>query len=118
MSCHSVAGFGLLGGGTLGPDLSLAFNKYGQAGLANFLNTYPLPTMKAVWTATPLTPPEQADLRVLLQQAAAGVAPDYTIPVAITAAVGTLALLVLAQFYWRKRLSGVRRPMLARMHKA
>src|SRR3989337_709452 len=28
MSCHSVAGLGALGGGALGPDLTLAYNKY------------------------------------------------------------------------------------------
>ena len=115
LGCHTVSGIGELGGGALGPDLTGAFVKYGEQGLANFLNTYPLPTMKAVWTAIPLGPQEQADLRVFLQQAGAGPPPqDLSLPLAGIGIVSAAALLALAQIYWRKRLLGVRRPLLRR----
>ncbi len=113
IGCHTVSGIGTLGGGTLGPDLTAAFGKYGEQGLANFLNTYPLPTMKAVWTAIPLTPQEQADLRVFLQQAATRPPPaDPSIILAVIGVAVAILLLASAQFYWRKRLLGVRRPLL------
>ncbi|MGE5140849.1 MAG: c-type cytochrome, partial [Rudaea sp.] len=116
IGCHTVAGVGELGGGTLGPDLTGAFAKYGEQGLANFLNTYPLPTMKAVWTAIPLAPQEQADLRVFLQQAGTSPPPaNLALLLAGIGAAGALVLLALAQFYWRKRLLGVRRPLLRRV---
>ncbi len=116
IGCHTVAGVGELGGGALGPDLTGAFAKYGEQGLANFLNTYPLPTMKAVWTTIPLAPQEQADLRVFLQQA--GASPPPANPALLLAGIGAaggIVLLALAQFYWRKRLLGVRRPLLRRV---
>ncbi len=115
MACHTVSGIGGLGGGSLGPDLTPAFTKYGEQGLADFLATYPLPTMKAVWTAIPLTPEEGADLRVFLQQASTAPPPaDPTLLLAGIAIALSLILLVLVQFYWRNRLVGVRRPLLKR----
>jgi cytochrome c2 len=118
MGCHSVAGIGALGGGVLGPDLTEAFTRYGgEAGLANFLNTTPTATMNAVWTRQPLTPDEQANLRAFLQQTAALLErPAETLgPLALIVVVVAALLLILAQVYWRRRLTGVRRPMVARM---
>ncbi len=115
MACHTVSGIGGLGGGSLGPDLTPAFTKYGEQGLADFLATYPLPTMKAVWTAIPLTPEEGADLRTFLQQASTAPPPaDPTLLLAGIAIALSFFLLVLIQFYWRNRLVGVRRPLLRR----
>ncbi len=115
LTCHTVAGIGSLGGGTLGPDLTLAFNKYGgEAGMATFLSTVPLPTMNAVWTARPLTPQEMANLIAFLKQASGGQPPaDPASRLAGSAVVGAAALVILAQFYWRHRLTAVRRPLVA-----
>ncbi|HBY92431.1 MAG: cytochrome c [Ardenticatenaceae bacterium] len=114
MACHSVAGIGALGGGALGPDLTPAFNKYGEAGLANFLATVPLPTMNAVWSRQPLAPQEQADLRVFLQQAVAQRSTQAVGQLALLAVAGAVVLLALAQLYWRRRLTAIRRPMVKR----
>ncbi len=115
MGCHSIAGLGALGGGALGPDLTPAFNKYGDTGLANFLNTTPTATMNAVWTRQPLTPDEQADLWAFLKQASVSERPANTI-IQLTglAVVGGAVLAVIAHLYWRKRLVAVRRPLVAR----
>jgi len=114
LTCHSIAGIGSLGGGTLGPDLTPAFNKYGgEAGLATFLSTVPLPTMNAVWTAHPFTPQETANLIAFLKQASGGGPPvDPTGLLAGAAVVGAAVLVVLAQLYWRHRLTAVRRPLV------
>ena len=115
MGCHSIAGLGALGGGVLGPDLTPAFNKYGDAGLANFLNTVPTATMNAVWLQQPLTPEEQADLWAFLQQASVSERPaDTIVQLTVLAVVGGAVLTVIAQLYWRKRLVAVRRPLVAR----
>jgi mono/diheme cytochrome c family protein len=114
LACHTIAGIGSLGGGTLGPDLTPAFNKYGESGLATFLSTVPLPTMNAVWTAHPFTPQEAANLEAFLQQASGGGPPvDPTGLLAGASVLGAAALVVLAQLYWRRRLTAVRRPLVA-----
>lgn len=115
MGCHSIAGIGALGGGALGPDLTPAFNKYGAAGLANVLATVPFPTMNAVWSQHPLTAEEQANLAAFLQQASVSQRPAEAAGQLAGLAVGGAALLlVLAQLYWRRRLTAVRRPLVAR----
>ena len=115
MGCHSIAGLGALGGGVLGPDLTLALNIYGDAGLANFLATTPTATMNAVWTRQPLTTEEQADLWAFLKQASVSERPANTIiQLTVLAVVGGAVLTVIAHLYWRKRLVAVRRPLVAR----
>ncbi len=115
MSCHSIAGIGSLGGGNLGPDLTInGYTKYG-AGLAAFLAAPATVTMNAVWKNTPLTPQEQADLFAFLQEASVSQrAPDTLLLVAALAIVGAATLIALAQLYWHRRLKGVRKPMIER----
>ncbi len=62
ISCHSVSGIGILGGGGLGPDLTQVFQRFGETGLASALNTLPFPTMIGPFKNHPLTADEQADL--------------------------------------------------------
>ncbi len=115
MGCHSVAGIGALGGGALGPDLSTAMNKYGEAGLANFLDTVPTATMNAVWTNQPMTAEEQAHLWAFLKGASVSGRPIAALgQLAALAIAGTILLLLAATFYWRRRLVAVRRPLVAR----
>jgi mono/diheme cytochrome c family protein len=119
MACHSIAGIGALGGGALGPDLTPAFNKYTDAGLTTFLATMPLPTMNAVWSARPLTPQEQSNVRAFLQQASVAGRPIEALGrLAALAAGGTVLLFLIAQLYWRRRLTTVRRSMLERSAKS
>lgn len=115
MGCHSIAGIGALGGGALGPDLTTAFNTYGDAGLANFLNTVPTVTMNAVWARQPLTADEQADLWAFLKQASVSERPaDSIAQLTVLAIVIGAVLTAAAHLYWRKRLVAVRRPLVAR----
>lgn len=69
-ACHTVTGTGFLGGGSLGPNLSHAFTKYGgAAGMNTTLGSLPFPTMQGIFATRPLTAGEQADLLAFLQQA-------------------------------------------------
>lgn len=117
MSCHSIAGIGTLGGGSLGPDLTAnGYTKYGD-GLAAFLGAPPTVTMNAVWKNTPLTPQEQADLFAFMKNASVTQRePSALLQIALLSVVGAAALIGLAQVYWGKRSKGVRKPMLERTY--
>lgn len=116
MACHSIAGIGALGGGALGPDLTPAYTKFGEAGLASVLVRTPFPTMNPIFSSRPLTAQEQANLRAFLQQAAVAKRPVEAVgQLAGLAAVGAGVLLVLTQLSWRRRLTEVRRPLTGRM---
>lgn len=115
MACHSIAGVGALGGGALGPDLTSAYAKLGEQGINIILSTTPLATMKPVFENRPLTPEEQAHLRVFLQQAPLAERPiESLLTLAALGAAGAAALLLLTHLSWRRRLAGVRRPLVER----
>ena len=116
MSCHSISGIGALGGGTLGPDLTDAYHKYGgTAGLESFLQSVPTPTMSAVWTRQPMTPQEIANLTAFVQEGAvAQRSLDAIWKLLLLAAIGLIILVAIAATYWRRRLLGVRKPLVTR----
>ncbi|HEX9116346.1 MAG TPA: c-type cytochrome, partial [Anaerolineae bacterium] len=68
ISCHTVAGTGVLGGGALGPDLTHVAQRYGEAGLAAALKNIAFPTMVGPFANRPLTAQEQADLVAFFKQ--------------------------------------------------
>jgi mono/diheme cytochrome c family protein len=114
MSCHSIGSNGMLGGGTLGPDLTRAAFKYGDPGLAAALVSLPFPTMQGVFTAAPLTPQEAADLHAFLVDQDLHAAPqpaDWRF--VVIGLVGSVGLLVAGHFTWRNRHgSGIRRALV------
>lgn len=72
IACHSVEGVGLLGGGSLGPDLTQVHTRYGGGGtgLAAALTTLPFPSMQSIYATRQLTPAEQADLQAFFARSA------------------------------------------------
>jgi len=116
MTCHSVVGIGALGGGALGPDLTEVFSRYGgQAGLTAFLGNPSTTTMNAVWTSQPITDEERADLVAFFESATAPARPASLLwTLAGLSGGGAAVMIVAAQVWWRKRLMGVRKPMIAR----
>ena len=116
LSCHSVAGVGALGGGQLGPDLTGSFAKFGgEQGLQAALTTIPFPTMAPIFMRRALTAGERADLIAFL-----ATAPDQQRPanaagklVGFSAVAATL-LVLLGMGLWRRRLNGVRKPLVIR----
>jgi len=115
LSCHSIAGVGALGGGALGPDLTGAYAKYGGAqGLTSALEAMTFPTMAPIFAGRPLTAGERADLVAFL---AAAPTKERTAGAAgklIVLAVGLAVLIVLAALaIWRRRLTGVRKPLVS-----
>ena len=116
LSCHSVAGVGALGGGQLGPDLTGAFEKYGGAqGLQGVLEAVAFPTMAPIFGDRPLAAQERADLVAFLESAADEERPALQAGKLVALSLGVAALIgLLAAVVWRRRLHGVRRPLVDR----
>lgn len=115
MACHSVAGIGALGGGNLGPDLTTSGYIVSETAFATFISAPTTQTMSAVWKGTPLTEQEQADLYAFLGKASvAQREPSALTQIAMLSGGTAIVLIALAQIWWRKRLAGVRRPMVER----
>lgn len=114
MGCHSIAGIGALGGGALGPDLTPAYAKFRDPGMASILAAFPFPTMTPIFRDRPLTAEEQAHLRVFLQQAVAERPTQAVGQLTLLAVAGAAILLGGAHLLWRHRLTEVRRAMVGR----
>ena len=115
MVCHSVAGIGALGGGNLGPDLTTSGYIVSDTAFTTFISAPSTTTMGAVWANTPLIEQEQADLYAFLSKASVTQRePSALTQIAMLSGGGTIVLIALAQVWWRKRLAGVRKPMIAR----
>jgi hypothetical protein len=115
LACHSIAGIGALGGGALGPDLTGAYGKFGEAGMASILATTPFETMSPIFDDHPLTDEEQVHLSLFLSQAAVSKRTAASVgQLALLGMAGAAFLLLGMQFLWRRRLREVRRPMVAR----
>jgi len=70
-ACHTVQGENPLGGGTMGRDLTTAYDRLGQsAGLTGVLTNIAFPVMRQAFSTRPLTQPEIADLVAYLRQSA------------------------------------------------
>ena len=114
MGCHSIDSAGVLGGGTMGPNLTQAFAKYGNAGLASALANIPFPTMKPIYGDHPLTPEEQAALRAYIQAAADQPQTDRELLILALSLAGLIAAMIAIGIVWRHRLRGVRQPLVDR----
>ncbi len=114
ISCHSLSDVGVLGGGTLGPNLTNVAARYGEAGLTAALQSLPFPSMKAIFDDQPLTGEEVAHLGALFVEtdSQASITMDYRF--VLIGLGGLIVLILLSQLIWNKRLRGVRKPLVGR----
>ena len=115
-SCHRLSSLGFPNGGTVGPDLSSAYQTLGPEGMDVTLKTLFFPTMMPLFEKRPLTAGEQDALKALLQQSPAS--PAGAGETAALAAIAAAGFLVLAAITWmagRRRLHGVRAPLVVRL---
>jgi mono/diheme cytochrome c family protein len=107
IACHTISGIAALGGGSLGPDLTQVYQRYGDAGLASALSTIPFPTMQGIFLNQPLTPQEQANLHALFKWSQTNAPPPPTqLTPWLFAGVGLLGALVLFGvmiFFWPRQ---------------
>lgn len=114
MACHSIAGIGALGGGALGPDLTGAYAKFGEVGLAAILSNMPFPTMRPIFSPRPITPEEQDHLLAFLRQTVPERPRGAVAQLVLLTLVGAVVLLAPMPLVWRRRLTAVRRPLVGR----
>ncbi|HVM72623.1 MAG TPA: c-type cytochrome [Anaerolineales bacterium] len=112
MACHNIGSNGLLGGGTLGPDLTNVSSRYSDADLGQTLNSLPWPVMKPIFTEHPLTPQEQADLRTFLEASAGQPEANQEPLIFGISLAGLVAVTGAFGWIYRRRLRGVRKALL------
>jgi mono/diheme cytochrome c family protein len=108
ISCHSVEGIGVLGGGRLGPDLTDSCIRYTEVELAAMLKEPAFPTMSKLFDKHPLTKEEVVQLYAYLYAAKTAKADPAraTTQYVGWGAAGMVGLFGLMSFLWRGRLRG------------
>ena len=110
-SCHTMSRLGSLGGGTVGPDLTGAYERFGD-GYIGFLASG---TMASIFDERPLTAQEEVDLTAFMAQAAGDAEPSSIGAAARFAGIGLGGFLLLAAIglvIWRDRLGSVRKRLI------
>ena len=122
ISCHSIKGVGMFGGGTLGPDLTGVSLKYRDPELISILQNPNFPVMATQFGTHALSNEEIVQLFALFQNAKqmnpmpatqAGITaldPKFFV-ISVAAMLLVLALMNLG---WRKRSRGVRKELVRR----
>ena len=118
ISCHAFHGAPMLGGGTLGPDLTHEFTRLGGGRAATaWLSSPPTPTMKADYATHALKPEEAhaltAYLESLSKQEGGGAAARAEKIFFLIGLGGCLIALAAMDTIWKKRFNAVRRPLVA-----
>ncbi len=112
ISCHDVARLPCPGGGSLGPDLTGAFAKFGAAGMSSTLATLPFPTMRPLFANHPLTPEEQQNLAAFLQKAGVESLVGRGVQIGMAGLGGLIILIILFWIVWQNRIVSVRKAMV------
>ncbi len=116
LSCHSVGGVGALGGGKLGPDLTLVYERLqGRKGLGAWLSAPATPTMQSIFRTAPLAPEDIDALLAFFEDAAkrrAEADPVAPLTFFLVGLGGTVFVLALFDFAWQRRFRSVRRRLV------
>jgi mono/diheme cytochrome c family protein len=116
ISCHTLKGLTLLGGGRLGPDLTRVYERLqGRKGLAAWLSSPASPTMSPVFKDHAIQPDEILSLVALFEDSAKRGGQDDTTSLLnfFLLGLGGMVLgLISLDTLWKKRFRGVRRSMV------
>jgi mono/diheme cytochrome c family protein len=118
VSCHDISRIPFPGGGTLGPDLTGAYTKFGGPAMGSILATLPFPTMRPIFDNRPLNFQEQGNLAAFFREALTQQAKDTTAYIVLSGIGGFIILLMLAWRVWHGRLLAVRRFLVEKEMKA
>lgn len=116
LSCHTIKGLTLLGGGRLGPDLTRVYERLqGRKGLSAWLASPASPTMSPVFKDHAMQPEEVLSLIALFEDSAKKGGQDDTTSLLnfFLLGVGGMVLgLISLDALWKTRFRGVRRSMV------
>lgn len=107
LSCHHVSQSGLAPGGLLAKDLTNAYSRMGEAGLAGILGSPPFPAMVTAYQGKPLT---EGEIRALSAFFESADSPDAqptesmgSLWLALGGGGGLVILLILVSRIWAER---------------
>jgi cytochrome c2 len=116
MSCHTLGSVTGLGGGRLGPDLTLVFQRLGgRVAVGSWLSAPATPTMQSVFRSHPIQPDEIQPLLALFDDAAKRLQPAGSatqVNFFLLGFTGAALGLALMGWIWRKRIRSVRRSLV------
>jgi mono/diheme cytochrome c family protein len=116
LSCHTIGGLPPLGGGRLGPDLTLVWERLqGRTGLSAWLGAPATATMQSVFNTAPLQTDEILSLVAFFDVAARTGRPVDSagqLTFFMLGMGGAVCGLALAGAIWRRRFRGVRRSLV------
>lgn len=122
ISCHAMGDIGWLGGGTLGPDLTKVFERYGdRRRLGAWLSAPATQTMLPTFKDHPLDDEEILGLVAYFMEAATHQEEDHAphaLVFILIGLAGTAAAFVAFNRVWQGRFSGVRRTLLEQAQQA
>ncbi len=113
-SCHSAAGLGFPGGGSMGPDLTGVYSKLGPDGLNSALETLYFPAMTPIYVFRPLTGDERRNVFAFFQNLSRQQTQAQTPAIGGIALVGLVILVAATAVAGRHRLKPVRRRLVER----
>jgi mono/diheme cytochrome c family protein len=118
ISCHTVKGLGGLGGGRLGPDLTLVYERLqGRKGLSAWLMNPASPTMAPVFRNRQMQPEEILPLVAFFADSAKKGGTDDSTALLnfFLLGMGVMVVgLVSLDAIWKRRIRGVRRQIVGR----
>jgi len=116
LSCHSVGGVGAMGGGKLGPDLTLVYERLGgRRGLGAWLSAPATPTMQTLFRNAGLAAEEIEPLLAFFEHAAqqrAEADPVAPLTFFLIGLGGAVFGMVVFDFAWQRRFQSVRRRLV------
>lgn len=119
IACHQNTEVGSMGGGTLGPDLTKVHSRYGgDVGLKSVLLSTPFPTMRGIFSGQPISETEVAHFVAYFTKTnewtEQQVNEKFLVKGIGIGLLGLILVYILISLIWRKRLKGVRIPMVGR----
>ena len=116
ISCHTLGTASGLGGGRLGPDLTLVYQRLGgRKAVGTWLSAPPTPTMQAVFRDHPIQSEEILPLLSVFEDAANQAQPAGTatqVNFFLLGLAGASLGLALMGWIWRGRIRAVRRSLV------
>lgn len=112
LSCHAGGEVGVLGGGTLGPDLLKSYGDYGDKGLNKVLSKIAFPTMAEIYNGKKLTEQENYYIRAYFASASKlqKQSSDETRKFVLIGIIGAVIFLTMLDITFRNRRKKTRRP--------